>query len=51
MGVGEGANEIPDHLLNDLRKRPVYYKRQLPNEIPVSTYLYVFIFIYNQSIH
>ncbi|KAG0745658.1 hypothetical protein G6F57_006697 [Rhizopus arrhizus] len=35
MGVGEGANEIPDHLLNDLRKRPVYYKRQLPNEIPV----------------
>lgn len=51
MGVGEGANEIPDHLLNDLRKRPVYYKRQLPNEIPVGIYLYVFIFIYNQSIH
>ncbi|CAO3684898.1 unnamed protein product [Rhizopus stolonifer] len=34
MGVGEGTNEIPDHVLDDLRKRPMYYKPQTVNEIP-----------------
>lgn len=35
MGVGEGSNEIPGHVLDELRKRPVYYKPQTVNEIPV----------------
>ncbi|ORX51975.1 hypothetical protein DM01DRAFT_1336966, partial [Hesseltinella vesiculosa] len=26
LGTGEGTNEIPDHLLEDLRKRKVFYK-------------------------
>ncbi|RCI04114.1 hypothetical protein CU098_005004, partial [Rhizopus stolonifer] len=34
MGVGEGSNEIPGHVLDELRKRPVYYKPQTVNEIP-----------------
>ncbi|KAI8065481.1 hypothetical protein BC940DRAFT_334788 [Gongronella butleri] len=28
MGTGEGMNEMPEHLLDDLRKRMVYYKGQ-----------------------
>ncbi|CEP08633.1 hypothetical protein [Parasitella parasitica] len=35
MGVGEGTNEMPEHLLDELRKRPIYYKSQAPKEIPV----------------
>ncbi|KAI8646365.1 hypothetical protein BD408DRAFT_359645 [Parasitella parasitica] len=33
MGVGEGTNEMPDHLLEELRKRPIYYKSQAPKDI------------------
>ncbi|KAI9261057.1 hypothetical protein BY458DRAFT_256690 [Sporodiniella umbellata] len=33
MGTGEGTNEMPDHLLDELRKRPVYYPSQRPKEI------------------
>ncbi|KAI9470622.1 MAG: hypothetical protein EXX96DRAFT_585109 [Benjaminiella poitrasii] len=33
MGVGEGTNEIPDHLLDQLRKRPIYYKTEEPKEL------------------
>lgn len=35
MGVGEGVNELPDHLLQNLRKRAVYYRPERPKEIPV----------------
>ncbi|CEJ00371.1 hypothetical protein RMCBS344292_14427 [Rhizopus microsporus] len=34
MGVGEGVNELPDHLLQNLRKRAVYYRPERPKEIP-----------------
>ncbi|KAL9559142.1 hypothetical protein PS6_000946 [Mucor atramentarius] len=33
MGVGEGTNEMPEHLLEELRKRPIYYKSEAPKEI------------------
>lgn len=36
MGVGEGTNEMPEHLLEELRKRPIYYKSEAPKEIQVS---------------
>ncbi|KAI8078948.1 uncharacterized protein B0P05DRAFT_596799 [Gilbertella persicaria] len=29
MGIGEGTNEMPEHLLAELRKRPVYYKSEV----------------------
>lgn len=35
MGVGEGVNELPGHLLQNLRKRAVYYRPERPKEIPV----------------
>lgn len=35
MGVGEGNNEMPDHLLDELRKRTIYYKSEAPKEIQV----------------
>jgi hypothetical protein len=35
MGVGEGTNEMPEHLLEELRKRPIYYKSQAPKDIQV----------------
>ena len=41
MGVGEGDNEMPEHLLEQLRKRPIYYKSEIPKDIPVKkTYVY-----------
>ncbi|KAI9256504.1 hypothetical protein BDA99DRAFT_516598 [Phascolomyces articulosus] len=33
MGVGEGTNEIPDQLLEKLRKRTIYYKPQMPQNL------------------
>ncbi|KAK4518429.1 calponin [Mucor velutinosus] len=33
MGTGEGTNEMPEHLLEELRKRPIYYKSEAPKEI------------------
>ncbi|KAL9541114.1 hypothetical protein MBANPS3_009305 [Mucor bainieri] len=36
MGTGEGTNEMPDHLLEELRKRPIYYKSEAPTELQVS---------------
>ena len=38
MGVGEGANEIPDQLLEQLRKRAIYYKSQMPQKLKVYHY-------------
>lgn len=38
MGVGEGNNEMPDHLLDELRKRAIYYKSETPKEIQVMPY-------------
>lgn len=35
MGTGEGTKEMPDHLLEDLRKRTIYYKTSTPDEIKV----------------
>ncbi|KAI8991039.1 hypothetical protein BDF20DRAFT_842327 [Mycotypha africana] len=35
MGVGEGTNEIPQHVLEELRKRPVYYKSKVPTDLPI----------------
>jgi uncharacterized membrane protein len=35
MGVGEGTNEMPEHLLEELRRRPIYYKSEAPKEIQV----------------
>ncbi|KAI8067219.1 hypothetical protein BDF21DRAFT_426066 [Thamnidium elegans] len=29
MGTGEGNNEMPQHLLEELRKRPMYYKSEI----------------------
>ncbi|KAI8983082.1 hypothetical protein BDB01DRAFT_792396 [Pilobolus umbonatus] len=33
MGVGEGDNEMPDQLLDELRKRPIYYESKYPTEL------------------
>ncbi|KAI8885060.1 hypothetical protein K501DRAFT_322635 [Backusella circina FSU 941] len=33
MGVGEGSNEMPEHLLEELRKRPIYFKSDKQDEI------------------
>ncbi|CAO3654017.1 unnamed protein product [Cunninghamella echinulata] len=33
MGSGEGTNEMPEHLLEDLRKRAIYYKSEVPKNI------------------
>lgn len=38
MGTGEGTNEMPEHLLQELRKRPIYYKSEAPKEIQVRIY-------------
>ena len=38
MGVGEGTNEIPDQLLEQLRKRTIYYKSQMPQQLKVYYY-------------
>lgn len=38
MGTGEGTNEMPDHLLQELRKRPIYYKSEAPKEIQACRY-------------
>ncbi|KAI8099896.1 uncharacterized protein BX664DRAFT_310820 [Halteromyces radiatus] len=38
MGVGEGTNEMPEHLLEDLRKRSVYYKTEVPKKIKACRY-------------
>ncbi|CAO3598941.1 unnamed protein product [Absidia cylindrospora] len=38
MGTGEGTKEMPDHLLDDLRKRPIYYKTSTPAEIKACRY-------------
>jgi hypothetical protein len=35
MGVGEGDNEMPEHLLEELRKRTIYYKSEMPKDIQV----------------
>lgn len=35
MGVGEGDNEMPEHLLEELRKRAIYYKSEMPKDIQV----------------
>jgi hypothetical protein len=35
MGLGEGTNEMPEHLLEELRKRPIYLKTQVPKDIQV----------------
>lgn len=35
MGVGEGTNEMPPHLLEQLRKRAMYYKSQMPSNLKV----------------
>lgn len=35
MGTGEGTKEMPDHLLDDLRKRSIYYKSATPENIKV----------------
>ena len=36
MGTGEGTHEIPKHLLEELRKRPIYYKSEAPKQLQVS---------------
>lgn len=49
MGVGEGTNEMPEHLLEELRKRAIYYKSEAPKEIQVLNKLECklqFFFIY-----
>ncbi|KAI8384875.1 uncharacterized protein BYT42DRAFT_563925 [Radiomyces spectabilis] len=33
MGVGEGTNEMPQHLLEELRKRPLYYKSDVKQNL------------------
>lgn len=33
MGVGEGTNEIPQHVLENLRKRTMYYRPQMPQNL------------------
>ncbi|KAG0191307.1 hypothetical protein DFQ28_000482 [Apophysomyces sp. BC1034] len=33
MGVGEGAHEMPEHLLDELRKRTIYYKTESPQTL------------------
>ncbi|KAI8371863.1 hypothetical protein BD560DRAFT_395648 [Blakeslea trispora] len=33
MGTGEGSNEMPKHLLEELRKRPLYYQSKAPKEL------------------
>ncbi|OBZ82710.1 UV-stimulated scaffold protein A [Choanephora cucurbitarum] len=33
MGTGEGTHEIPKHLLEELRKRPIYYKSEAPKQL------------------
>ncbi|KAI7863376.1 hypothetical protein BDF14DRAFT_1373640 [Spinellus fusiger] len=33
MGIGQGTNEIPDHLLQNLKKRHVFYKHKTPETI------------------
>ena len=38
MGVGEGTNELPDQLLEQLRKRTIYYKAQMPQQLKVYYY-------------
>ncbi|ORZ18593.1 hypothetical protein BCR42DRAFT_411214 [Absidia repens] len=38
MGTGEGTKEMPDHLLDDLRKRPIYYTSSTPTEIKACRY-------------
>ncbi|KAI8335183.1 hypothetical protein BC941DRAFT_431491 [Chlamydoabsidia padenii] len=38
MGTGEGIKEMPDHLLDDLRKRSIYYKPTLPEKIKACRY-------------
>jgi hypothetical protein len=39
MGVGEGTNEMPEHLLEDLRKRPIYFKSNKQDEIMVGVFI------------
>ncbi|SAM09557.1 hypothetical protein [Absidia glauca] len=38
MGTGEGTKEMPDHLLDDLRKRSIYYKTTTPENIKACRY-------------
>lgn len=43
MGIGEGDNEMPEHLLEELRKRPIYYKsNEIPKEIQVESLFFFF---------
>jgi hypothetical protein len=39
MGVGEGTNEMPEHLLEDLRKRTIYFKPNKQDEIMVGVFI------------
>ncbi|KAF7732384.1 hypothetical protein EC973_005280 [Apophysomyces ossiformis] len=34
MGVGEGTQEMPEHLLENLRKRTTFYRSEQPKELP-----------------
>ncbi|KAI7881282.1 hypothetical protein K492DRAFT_206977 [Lichtheimia hyalospora FSU 10163] len=34
MGTGEGTNEMPEKLLEQLTKRATYYKDKIPNQLP-----------------
>lgn len=49
MGVGEGTNEIPDHLLDELRKRPIYYESELPQDLPVIIFICSDVFLISNT--
>lgn len=45
MGTGEGDNEMPLHLLEELRKRPMYYKSDIQKATQVKGLSLVVIFV------
>lgn len=46
LGVGEGDNEMPEHLLEELRKRTIYYKSEIPKDIQVRSKMIISILLF-----
>lgn len=46
LGVGEGDNEMPEHLLEELRKRTIYYKSEIPKDIQVRSKIIISISLF-----